>query len=78
MIVPRDFESSTVDSCQYLRFGQTEDIWLKLALEGKKGSLLITARNKQAILEDYERFTIKFFNLVISSGELLVNFTPDR
>lgn len=42
MIVPRDFESSTVDSYQYLRFGQTEDIWLKLALEGTKGSLLIT------------------------------------
>jgi hypothetical protein len=31
-------------SCQYLNFAQTEDIWLKSALEGKRGLLLITGR----------------------------------
>jgi hypothetical protein len=28
-------------SCQYLHFAQTEDIWLKSALEGGGGVLLI-------------------------------------
>jgi hypothetical protein len=30
-------------SCEYLHFAQTEDIWLKSALEGETGVLLITA-----------------------------------
>ena len=32
-------------SCQYPHFAQTEDIWLKSALEEKRGVLLITGRN---------------------------------
>jgi len=58
MMVPRDFESSTVDSCQYLRFGQTDDIWLKSALEGKKSSLLIT-RKKVSRRESPEKMLDK-------------------
>jgi hypothetical protein len=40
-------------SCQYLPFAQTEDIWLKSALEGKRGFLLITGRNNCDGADDY-------------------------
>jgi hypothetical protein len=32
-------------SCQYLHFAQTEDIWLKSALEGKRGVSLTSGRS---------------------------------
>jgi hypothetical protein len=32
-------------SCQYLHFAQTEDIWLKSALKGKRGVSLITRKS---------------------------------
>ncbi len=36
MMAPRDFESSTVDSCQYLRFGQTDDL-AEICIDGEEG-----------------------------------------
>jgi hypothetical protein len=41
-------------SCQYLHFAQTEDIWLKSALEGKRGVLLITGRKWYLSRVEYE------------------------
>jgi hypothetical protein len=43
-------------SCKYLFFTQTEDIWLKSALEGKRGILLITKKegvNRRFVSSSY-------------------------
>jgi hypothetical protein len=41
----RILNSKPRTACQYPHFAQTEDIWLKSALEEKRGVLLITGSN---------------------------------